>query len=370
MVFRVLATVQGRQLKRIVRTRDEAELLAAQWRDGQANSLVFLPTRFGPDQLRDAEAAQRIVETLGISLLDAATFVLRNYKTGANNVPSLTDAVDQFLLARADRSPSHLKSLRNTLHRLRAFVGKKDLGVVQSCDVSRWLDKTTVGRAPKTFNTLLEGLNAFFNWSVEKGWLLHSPTRGVERKRIVRQLPVVMSPKQAAELMADVERNWPELVPYFSLALFGGVRAGVREGESNRLDAKLRSGASVFVAGGVKIWGKTGSERLLRWNCPLKAFLDAYPLNRFLLPGGEHAASALISKIRKKHNLSRNVLRHSAITGMALMLDSIVQTGLACDTSETVIRRNYLGQWSRQEAVQFYKIRPIGRAVQSRDAAA
>jgi hypothetical protein len=139
VVFRVLATVQSKQLKRIVPTRDAAELLAAKWRQGQANNLVLLPTRFAPDQLRDAEAAQRMVETLGISLIDAATFALRNYKAGAIEVPLLFGAVDQFLEARKDRSPSHQKSLRNTLHRLMTFVKKKDLGLIETSDVSEWL---------------------------------------------------------------------------------------------------------------------------------------------------------------------------------------------------------------------------------------
>jgi hypothetical protein len=42
VVFRVLATIQGKQLKKIVPTRDAAELLAAKWRDGQAASAILL----------------------------------------------------------------------------------------------------------------------------------------------------------------------------------------------------------------------------------------------------------------------------------------------------------------------------------------
>jgi hypothetical protein len=209
VVFRVLATVQGRQLKKIVANRDAAELLAVQWRQGQANSLVCLPTRFAPHQLRDAEAAQRMVETLGISLLDAATFALRNYKAAALNIPPLSDAIEQYLAARQDRSIAHQKSLRNTLHRLARFVHTKDLGQVQAPQVSAWLNAVTAGRAPKTFNTLLENLCAFFSWCVEKGWILHSPAKGLEKKKLRRSMPVVLSPERAAALMADVEATRP-----------------------------------------------------------------------------------------------------------------------------------------------------------------
>ncbi len=71
MVFRVLATIQGRQLKRFVPTRDAAELLAAQWGQGQAKALVTLPTRFTPDKLREAESAACMLDGSGMSLKEA-----------------------------------------------------------------------------------------------------------------------------------------------------------------------------------------------------------------------------------------------------------------------------------------------------------
>jgi site-specific recombinase XerD len=358
VVFRVLATIQGKQLKRIVPTRDAAELLAANWRDGQANNLIFLPTRLGPDQLRDAEAAQRILNTLGISLLDAATFALRNYKDGAASVPSLNEGIEQFLAARTDRSPSHQKSLRNTLHRLRDFIMKRDLGLVETSDISAWLGMITVGRAPKTWNTLLENIESFFSWCVEKGWLLATPVRGIEKKKLSRSMPVVLTPEHAAALMADLELTRPSYVPYYALALFGAVRSGVREGECSRLDHALLNGESPITGGGIKIRGKTGSERIVRWSTPLKAWLDAYPLNGRLLPDGEHSADAVIRAVRQKHGLHRNVLRHTGITGMALVTDSLVETAIACDTSETMIRKHYLGQWTHEQALRFYEIRP------------
>jgi hypothetical protein len=158
--------------------------------------------------------------------------------------------------------------------------------------------------------------------------------------------------------MADVESTHPCYVPYFALALYGAVRAGIREGECARLDQALRNGESPVMGGGIKIQGKTGAERILCWNAPLRAWLEAYPLSNCLLPDGEHAADAVIRSVRKKHQLPHNVLRHTGISAMALTTDSIVGTGITCDTSETMIRRHYLGQMTKDEAMQIYAIRP------------
>jgi hypothetical protein len=231
VVFRVLATIQGKQMKKLLPSRDAAELLAAKWRDGQASTLSFLPTRFSPNQLKDAEAAQRMLDGIGIGILDAVLFTLRNYKAGSIQVPALTEAVEQFLSTRISRSISYQKSLRNTLHRFCKFVGKKDLGLVQTEELESWLKKTTVSLRPKTWNTLTENLQSFFSWCTQKGWMLKSPASGIEKKKVRRSMPVVLSPERAAALMADVESTHPCYVPYFALALYGAVRAGIREGE-------------------------------------------------------------------------------------------------------------------------------------------
>ena len=56
-----------------------------------------------------------------------------------------------------------------------------------------------------------------------------------------------------------------------------------------------------------------------------------------------------------------DVLRHTGITAMALVLDSIVATALACGTSETIIRWRDLA-WTKGQALEFYSIAPKGSA--------
>lgn len=192
-------------------------------------------------------------------------------------------------------------------------------------------------------------------------WINHSPVGAIGTRKIVRSTFEVMTPESARVLMHDVEANHMELVPYFALTLFGAVRPGVREAECAQFDAALRRGESPILDGGIVVSGKCGYTRLLPWTQPLRAWLAAYPLGRELLPGGANAAEAEIRRIRLKHNLGRNVLRHTGITGMALVLDSIVTTALACGTSETIIRWRDLA-WTKEQALEFYSIAPKGSA--------
>jgi site-specific recombinase XerD len=364
VAFRVLATVAGKQLKRIVPTREEAELLAKQWREGQALSLNYLPTRFSPSELEAAEAAHYMITAkLGLSLSDAAAWILQNYRperTGPRS-PDLSTAIDQFLATKSSLSNSQQKSLRSTLVRLRDRLRKKrqpaDITEQELRSFLHWL---CAKRAPKTWNIHLENLRGFFGWMKARQWVERSPANLIEPKKVIRGLPEVLSASTARTLMEDVEANYPRFVPYFVLTLFGAVRAGVREGECQRLDALLRNGETPVRGGGLVIAGKTGRERIVPWTEPLRRWLTAHPLGQELLPDGENAAEAAISRIRAKHGLGRNVLRHTGITGMALSIDSIVTTAIACDTSESIIRRHYLGQWTKAEAQDFYAISPRG----------
>jgi hypothetical protein len=122
--------------------------------------------------------------------------------------------------------------------------------------------------------------------------------------------------------MLDLEETNSGYVSYYAITLFGGVRAGVREGECLRLTQSLLAGEKVLQPGGIIIRRKNGVERMRPWNPAMRAWLKAYPPNPGIFPASANARDDTITAIRKKHRLPRNVVRHTAITVLSLSSDS------------------------------------------------
>jgi len=80
VVYLVRAVVMGRDRRKIVASYDEAKLLAQQWSGDRNEELRVLPTRLSAVELGDAEAASRMLKTMGLGFVEAAKWLVSNYQ--------------------------------------------------------------------------------------------------------------------------------------------------------------------------------------------------------------------------------------------------------------------------------------------------
>ncbi len=367
--FRVRAVVLGDDRRKIVGTIDEARLLAAQWVDGRAEELRVLPTRLSPAQLGDAEAASRFLDGLGLGFLDAAKWLLANYKR-----PSHAEWEAEVTEYEADRrrvgiSESQISNVAKAAKRFSAHVARPSIGAPTRAEIEGFLGTLGPEVSPYTYNGLLGDLGTFLQWLVTKGRLQENPAAGMERRRIKRKLPPTLKPPAVEALLRDLEASDPEWVPYAALCVFGAMRPGTREGEAFRLDADLRAGREVFHPGGIEIHGKAHGTRIVPWDMcgPLKAWLDAYPPRSGLWPSDSPtAAERAWEKVREKHSLSADVLRHTAISAMCYAPGaSLAKVAIAVGNSEPMIRKHYLGRWSDEMTQALWALRPMLKTAMS-----
>jgi hypothetical protein len=209
---------------------------------------------------------------------------------------------------------------------------------------------------------MLGNIRIFCRWLVARKHLAHDPTEGIERRRSKRGLPETLRPENAALLLRDVEATDPKWVPYVASCLFGAIRPSTRNGEACRLDADLRAGKTVFHDGGIEVRGKANGVRILPWEMcgPLKKWLNAYPPDPGLWPceNGRQAEREW-AKVRARHNLGADVLRHTGISAMVYAPNAtFTKIAIAAGNSESMIRKHYLGRWTESDTKALWSVLP------------
>src|SRR5271165_3017946 len=229
--------------------------------------------------LREAEL---MVEKLAgrYQLSQVVEFFLKHHADPANKI-ALSDAVVKFLgYQESQVRPKSLGEFRGTLRAFTKFTSNPFLHEVTHETVESYLEslraKNGVDKAaPKTWNNQYKGLHRFFGWCVEKPqrFVELNPVSDVKTMRIDRGDIHTVSSEKAEQLMRFVETfEGGELVRYFALAMFAGIRP---EGELTRLDAAgLNS-----VNGVIRLTApmtKTGEPRQIDIQPNLKAWLTKF----------------------------------------------------------------------------------------------
>ena len=113
---------------------------------------------------------------------------------------------------------------------------------------------------------------------------------------------------------------------------------------------------------------KVHEKRAITIQPNLAAWLRVYPLEHFPIipPNLQHTRA----KVAKLFVLSKDVLRHTFISMFVAKFRSLGEAALQAGNSESIIRKHYLDIKSREEAKQFFAIRPKRAKVSAKESAA
>ena len=232
--------------------------------------------------------------------------------------PPLSEAMEKFFERREIKGTgwSQTRHLKTAFKDFAASLTHSSLELVNEDEVLAWLSQWNLDKA-KTWNDQRGYIHGLFLFAIKKGWIARSPAAGIElRDPGTRPLPDVLHPTRAERLMAWLEINAPEWIPYFVFCLFAGVRPELAHGETGRLHDDLIGigphANKVMNSEGFWVRGKMKTNRFVRWaDCgPLRAWLNAYPCTKGLIPPdlSIYQAARRLTAIRAKHELSPDKL--------------------------------------------------------------
>lgn len=232
--------------------------------------------------------------------------------------------------------------------------------------ITKWLESTVGQAAPKTWNNLRGDIAAFFVWCSipPRRWIREVPTEFIIIKPLVNRTPKIISVDTAVALMAEVEEldsgSFALLVAFL---LFLGIRPDTQDGEIQRIAEEIKSG---MVTGEFKITNrqvflgpsitKTKTPRWIDLPENMKCWLQAYPPKPANFNIVAYSASG--RRLRKKHKIPHDALRHSFCSYCTKKFGP-AEAATAAGHSEIMQRKRYLnGAISPEEAAAFFAIMP------------
>ena len=259
----------GKRTRRLFKTKAAATEFADDMEVKSANLGNQRAALMTDAVLRDAAEAWKLIEPLGVSLLD----VVKDYASRAayrqKNV-TVRAMVDGFLESHRLRGSSgiHQKVLKSRLGKFAAKVGTKSTCDIKREDVSTWLARQRV--SPATVNNTVRELRSCFQWAKEQGYVPENPIATTKdlRKKAVRPEPGILSVEDFARLLGAAH---PDVLPSFAIGGF----AGIRPDELLRLEwAHVRLAEGLIEVKGEH--SKTSERRLVKIEPALTAYLAPY----------------------------------------------------------------------------------------------
>jgi hypothetical protein len=144
---------------------------------------------------------------------------------------TVSEAIDARMHAAERRklSPRHQEDLKSRLERFRGEFGDRQAADITLREVDTWLHRLDV--SAQTWANYARVIGSIFTLAVKRGFLPASPLTGLERPKVVRKAPCILTPTQLSNLLTAAA---PEIRAHLVLQAF----CGLRRGEANRVSWK------------------------------------------------------------------------------------------------------------------------------------
>jgi len=342
-------------LRKAFPTRAEAEA----WIREQTKPAVKIQTSgLTAEQLEDARGA---LEILGgrARLCEVASEWLRRRKgetTTVGDAISLLEAEHRAV----GLSERHRKQTKAKLLRFFSDLTKRNVADIVAEDIERARDALDAwGRKPSAAQkvTRLRHAAILFNLALERGWIEHSPLRGVARPRLHSKQVEILTPHQAAALMFHAMEIAPDIVVPLAIKLF----AGLRNKELYDLDwGSIDEGIRI-------VRSKTGKPRTVAVSENLKAWLGDRPKagrvwdRKPKVKDREAVWLEALAPIAAAagFKIPQNALRHSFGTYYRQRCKSDHETAFQMGNSPAVVQRHYADAVSDKATSLYWLISPF-----------
>jgi integrase len=263
-------------------------------------------------------------------------------------------AMDRFMQW-GKRSPSYIRSIRQTRNRLQSLHGKL-LNTITPEDLTLAMD--TMPSSVRNFTIRI--LGGLFNFGIKRGYCAENPCKRVDKTLREPSEIQIYSPAEVARIFSVAEKSDPQIVPFLAVSFF----CGIRRAEALRLDWCAIDLHENFVKLPAAIT-KTRQARFIEISESCRGWLARYamragPVTSFT-PDVLRKRLAALRAIHKIRTIKHGA-RHSFASYWLAKHGDINQLCrfLGHDDPETTFR-HYAKAATKREAEKFWAIRPKTR---------
>lgn len=274
---------------------------------------------------------------------------------GPEDAPCLDDArtgFEKWLATDSGLRPKTQTGLRHALRQLVRSLGNRKLSDMTGDVLHDHISTRPVSRVAK--DNERRALSRFFAWCMERPrqWIRVNPCSTVRTRRKHEETPppAILTVPEVETLLRAAESHAPDLLPWFTLQLFGCLRPAEAQrlewSQVNFKDREIRLEASQT---------KTGKPRVLPIHKTLAAWLKASGTSNL---GFSRRRFREVVRAAGIKDWTQDVLRHTGISHLVRLRDSFAEVAIIAGNSEQMIRRHYLGRTTTEETSQFFALRP------------
>jgi integrase len=353
--------VHGHRVQKSFRSRPKAE----QW--AQAKQVELDNSRIGAFQLSDqhrVDALQAYEElskhyripvhqlpTPALSLAEVTRAYLAQVAPEGGE-RTVAQVVEEYITAkkRANRRARTISDSRSRMGLFAKTWGETPLNLICTVDLERWLDSQGYKQVTrKNYRTQLVML---FNFGKKRGYTARNPAEGIEAPILDEKIPAIFTVADCEKLMGAAEEHAPEMIPYFAIALFAGLRPS---------ETELLHWSNInFETKTIKVIPATSKKRRQR-------FVDMSDnLVAWLLPHARRNEQLTYSRkaferTRKKAKVqwASDILRHSYGSYHLAQHENAAKTSLQMGHRDVdILFNHYRDLVMREDAAKFWAIAP------------
>lgn len=326
--------------QRWFRTKERADAFASQVNEDRGGRIEELYALSRQEQTLLAQALRKAGGALG---------VLNAVEAHVESIPrlakSLKDAIAAFEADKknASRSDLYLAQIKWALHSFK--FGRADLAcsAVTPDMIRAWL---SARGAAASRQSGLQRLRTFFEFCRREGWVKVNPAKAVTRPANENKPPTFLTVGECKTLLVKCLEVDRPLILYFALCLFGGLRPS----EARRVKAEN------LLPDFVEVFPKKTRNRSRR------LVTRSEPLNAWLALGGEFDPKNWRTRFRlvvraSGVKWSNDCLRHTFVS-YHYAIHGASATAREAGHSEQVLFQHYRALVTRQQAEEFWRLRP------------
>jgi integrase len=353
----------GKYVRRSFKTLNEARECARK-RELELDSYGIAAKNLSDPQRIDALEALEMLEEFNVNLRAAANYYAKHHKK-VDHRNGVGHLIARYLKEQAQRvesgtlRPRTLQDTTDRLKPLREHLGHLAIDAVEADDIKELL----AGYKPQNAANYKRYISMFFRWAVKKDLVPGNPVEKLDAIKLEDEAPEIYEPKQVAAILAactEITRGKEprtEMLPYFALAFFGGIRPY----EILRMDWKdinLDEGV-IHVRAAVS---KTKKARFLEMPKNLRQWLASCPdRDGLVFPWSETSLQRWRAQTYKTAGVPsiQDGARHSMAT-YYLALHTIEETTELLGHSDKVLFRHYKGlvKGRKTKAREYFAITP------------
>jgi integrase len=308
-----------------------------------------------------ASEAYKILDPLGIDLLDAVRGYAVSHKTRTASIPFL-ELFNLYLEAKQDRNPEYLRELRITLDRWPELHSKLAYDITPQ-ELGAILDQLSPGAR----NPVMRYWRAVFNFGVKRGYLAENPIARLDFASRPRRGVETISVNQVSRMLAHALAEDLKLLPYLIFGFFAGVRPedesmGLEWRDFDPVDGVLTMRSEIT---------KTARRRFIKLEKNALAWLHAYRERGGTFTEKVVPYAARLLRTRRLINRAaagvtrwpNSAMRHTFCSHHLAKFEDVNRLTLMIGhTSPTMLWNHYYKAVPKAEADKFWAIMPPASA--------